>query len=238
MFSFIGRTARGVAIRGSLPRSRWRTLPAVVTLAVLGCCSPARARRKRIVVAGGDRFPPITFRDAQGKAAGLDADTWRLWSRKTGVAADLRVMDWADAIPALRAGKVDVATGVSYTPERAKHLDFSTPYAGIDTYIFFHESIGGVRGLDDLAGFPVGVVKGGNIEEFLRREAPKLRLVTYVRSAPAVCDSRRLSLSISVPCFDQGLPASKSSTQDFQKSPSDLQPNSRAMSTNLACPLS
>ena len=163
------------------PRRTSRRLPWAIAGVLVACCGTAPlAGQERIVVAGGDRFEPYLFRNADGKPDGMDADLWRLWSRKAGVAVELRLMDWAAALPALRAGEVDVVTGVSYTPQRAEYLDFTEPYATPAVYLYFHENLGGVRGLDDLAGFPVGVIKGSNVEEYLRAHAPKTRLVPYL----------------------------------------------------------
>ena len=135
---------------------------------------------ERIVIAGGDSFEPMIFLNSDGKPDGMYVDLWLLWSEKTGVEVELRLMDWDKTIPALLAGEVDAVDGVSFTPERAKFLDFSDSYAEIPSYIFFHESIGGVRGLADLEGFPVGVIGGSHVEDLLRNEAPKLRPIMYV----------------------------------------------------------
>ena len=71
---------------------------AVATLLLLACLLPAartaaaQESRKRIVVAAGDGFAPHVFRSARGEPAGMDADLWRLWSRKTGVEVEIRLM--------------------------------------------------------------------------------------------------------------------------------------------------
>jgi PAS domain S-box-containing protein len=154
----------------------------VLVLVSVGFLTQTAAEGKepeRIVVAGGDSFEPLMFLNADGEPDGMYVDRWRLWSEKVGVEVDLRLMNWADAIPALLAGEVDAVDGVSYTSERAKFLDLSEPYNELPSYIYFHESIGGVRGLVGLEGFPVGVIGGSHVEDHLRSEAPKLRPVPY-----------------------------------------------------------
>ncbi len=152
----------------------------LVLVGLLAQTSANAAELKRIVVAGGDSFEPLLFLNADGEPDGIYADLWRLWSEKTGVAVELRLMAWAKTIPALLAGEVDAVDGVTYTPERAKFLDLSAPYTELPSYIYFHESIGGVRGLTDLEGFPVGVIGGSHVEDYLREKVPKLRPVPYV----------------------------------------------------------
>jgi PAS domain S-box-containing protein len=152
----------------------------LVLVGLLAQTSVIAAEPKRIVVAGGDNFEPLLFLNADGEPDGIHADLWQLWSEKTGVEVELRLMDWAKTIPALRAGEVNAVDGVTYTPERAKFLELSAPYVEIPAYIYFHESIGGVRELNDLAGFPVGIIGGSHVENRLRMKAPKLRPVPYV----------------------------------------------------------
>ena len=152
---------------------------ALATFALLASGSVEAAEPERIVVASGDSFEPLIFLNAYGEPDGVFAGQWELWSAKTGVEVELRLMEWSQAIPALLAGEVDAVDGVSYTPERAEFLNLSSPYSDMQAYIFFHESIGGVRRLSDLAGFPVGVIKGSHHEDHLLKEAPEVKPVTF-----------------------------------------------------------
>ena len=156
----------------------------LIALAGLGVCLmaglPLRAEeRERIVVAGGDAFEPVMYLDDEGRPAGEHIELWKLWSEKTGVEVEIRLMDWAETIPALQAGDVDIVAGVSYTPERAAVLDFSEPYEFYDTYIFYHSSISDVSSLDDIEGFPVGVLRGSNLELQILKQRPEIHLMTY-----------------------------------------------------------
>jgi len=153
----------------------------VLLMAGLLIQAPAEAKDpERIVVAGGDSFEPLLFLNTDEEPEGMYVDLWRLWSKKTGVEVELRLMDWANTIPLLLKGEVDAVDGVTYTPERAMFLDLSSSYTKLPSYIYFHESIGGVRGLADLEGFPVGVIGGSHVEDHPRTEAPKLRPIPYI----------------------------------------------------------
>lgn len=155
----------------------------VLGVVIAGFLIQATAEAKeptRIVIGGGDSFEPLMFLNADGEPDGMWVDLWQLWSEKTGVEVELRLMDWADTIPMLLKAEVDAVDGVTYTPERAKFLDLSSSYTELSSYIYFHESIGGVKELTDLSGFPVGVIGGSHVEDHLRTKAPKLRPVPYV----------------------------------------------------------
>ena len=150
-------------------------------LALVFACVPAAAGKQpeRLIVGGGDSFRPTIFLNEQGEPDGIHVELWRLWSQKTGVDVQFKLMDWSLVLPALLAGEIDVAEGVSFTPERAEILDFSKPYDEMPAYIFFHETLYGVKGLDDIEGFPVGVLRGTSVQAYLEEHGKNLRLILY-----------------------------------------------------------
>ena len=115
---------------------------------------------KSISVVLDDNYPPYVFRDAQGNLQGILVDQWALWSKKTGIKAELSAMDWADALNGMRAGKYDVIDTAFETEERETWLDFSEPYATIDVPIFHSKKIGGITDVASITQFPVAVKAG------------------------------------------------------------------------------
>jgi len=61
-----------------------------------------------IKVVMDDNYPPYVFRGADGAIQGILVDQWRLWERKTGIRAELRAMNWAEAQQRMNAGEFDV----------------------------------------------------------------------------------------------------------------------------------
>lgn len=96
----------------------------------------------------------MSFGDSEGKLQGILVDQWALWSRKTGIQAELHAMDWADALDGMRAGKYDVIDTTFENEERDAWLDFSDPYATINVPICHSSKIGGVTDAASLVGFP------------------------------------------------------------------------------------
>lgn len=107
-----------------------------------------------------DNYPPYVFRNATGELQGILVDQWALWSKQTGVTAELFAMDWADALAGMRAGKYDVIDTVFLNEERDGWLDFTNPYATIDVPIYHSNKIGGITDPASLAGFTVAVKAG------------------------------------------------------------------------------
>jgi two-component system cell cycle sensor histidine kinase/response regulator CckA len=140
----------------------------------------AQSKQSFIVISGGNSFRPGLFAHIDGKPDGFYYDLWELWSQKTGVPLNWRLMDWHDTIPALLSGQVDVVLGASYTPERAEKMSFTNPYGYVRTYLFYAQNIGGIGDIEDVEGFPVGILEGTSLKKNLeQRYGKKLKLIGY-----------------------------------------------------------
>lgn len=115
-----------------------------------------------------DNYPPYIFRNAEGKLQGILVDQWALWSKKTGIEAEIHAMDWADALAGMRSGHYDVIDTVFFNEERDTWLDFSAPYAIIDVPIFHSNQIGGISDAASLSGFTVAAKAGDACIPILR----------------------------------------------------------------------
>ena len=115
-----------------------------------------------------DNYPPYIFRNAEGKLQGILVDQWALWSKKTGIEAEIHAMDWADALAGMRSGHYDVIDTVFFNEERDTWLDFSAPYAIIDVPIFHSNQIGGISDAASLSGFMVAAKAGDACIPILR----------------------------------------------------------------------
>ena len=123
-----------------------------------------------VTVAMDDNYPPYAFRDEEGRLQGVVVDLWQLWSKKTGVPVKLHATEWGRAQQAVRSGLADVLDTAFLTGEREKWLQFSQPYASLATSIFFHQSLSGIRTVQDLNGLTVGVKAGGATTELLKAQ--------------------------------------------------------------------
>jgi len=139
----------------------------------------ARAEPPTKIIVGCGNFRPMFFEAEGRQPAGHDVDLWRLWSNKTGVAVEFRIMDWAEVIPALLNHEIDVINGATFTPARAEHMLFTEPYLKLISYLFIHNDIVSIGSLAELSGRTIGVLKGSNVEEFLRLNAPDAKIVPF-----------------------------------------------------------
>ena len=145
---------------------------------LLGVCRAADAPPERIVVAMDDNYPPYVFRDGDGQLKGFLLDLWALWSKKTGIAVEIKASDWSLAKQRFADDEANVLDSVFETPERQKTMIFSPPYADLAVPIFVHKSIQGIDSTATLKAFAVGAKAGDACIERLTISGV-VRLDTY-----------------------------------------------------------
>ncbi|MCA1907768.1 MAG: EAL domain-containing protein [Magnetospirillum sp.] len=124
----------------------------------------------RLTIAIDDNYPPYVFRDDAGNVQGILPDLWRLWSERTGIAVDIRAMDWSAAQALMAQGQADVIDTIFRTEAREKLYSFSAPYATIDVPLFFHKDLSGIVDARSARGFTVGAKDGDACVDWLRRQ--------------------------------------------------------------------
>ncbi len=166
----------------------------IVILAILSglACTGVNAAGgtlpQKITIVYNNGVPPMKFTNADGKADGMLIDLWRLWSQKTGIPVEFRQASWDRAQKMVQTGEADLHAGLFYTDERDKRFDFSAPLLEMKYYYFFHHSIHGVKQIEDLIRFPIGVPAKGYTEEFMHKTLPEAQLVGY-ENFPMVYDA-------------------------------------------------
>ena len=120
-------------------------LPALFVLSQLACQSsltisagdpfPAPMRLQRILDSGELRVglsgnqPPLNMTDKNGAIIGLEVDLMKALAHSMGLATRFVVKPFADLIPAIERGEVDIViSGMTITPERNARVAFAGPY--------------------------------------------------------------------------------------------------------------
>jgi len=159
--------------RGEVPV---RHLGRVVCFALLllglvtgaGAAAPASPAAPQVIIVGGDRdYPPYEFIDRNGQPAGYNVELTRAIAEVMGMQVEFRLGGWSGMRAALQDGRVDVLQGMSFSDERAKEVDFSTPHALVNHAVFARRDSPPVSALADLAGKTVAVHRGGIIHDML-----------------------------------------------------------------------
>ncbi len=148
---------------------RWTIGAATAVMLVLGWLSGPAARAQTVdeIVSRGSinigvlvDIPPYGFLNASQEPDGYDVEVARLLGKYLGVKVNIVPVTGPNRIPFLLTNKVDLLVATfGITPERAKQVMFSIPYAAIENVIFAPKDKHVVT-LDDLKGMRVGVPRG------------------------------------------------------------------------------
>jgi polar amino acid transport system substrate-binding protein len=177
-----GRSEVAVAETTSMARI------ATIALAVLACGQAAARDLQEVLNTGKLRvgvtlYAPWAARGADGELVGFEVDVARQLAADMGVEAQLFPYDLERLVPALEAGDIDlIAAGLTITPERALHVNFSEPYAqsgvGLATHVERTASVTDATALDDQA-FTIAAVEDSVGAELARRLWPRARVQVF-----------------------------------------------------------
>ena len=117
-------------------------------------------------------FPPYGTVNAANEPDGYDADVARLLAKDWGVKLKLVPVTGPNRIPFLLTNKVDLlVASLAVTPERAKQVQFSKPYAAA-TIVLLAGKKASVKGPADLKALRVGVARASTQDVALTAVAP------------------------------------------------------------------
>src|SRR5690349_16470795 len=96
----------------------------ITVVVILGTTAPSLAQSLK--VAGHE--PWVVQGKDSNASTGLFVDLTNAVAKDAGLKVGFQAMTFADLIPALSAGKIDIiATVMAITPERKQQVDFSIP---------------------------------------------------------------------------------------------------------------
>ncbi|MCH9625960.1 MAG: ABC transporter arginine-binding protein 1 [Chlamydiales bacterium] len=122
---------------------------------------------EKLIVGTNTEFPPFSYLE-KGKIVGFDIDIAKNVAQKLGKKIEFKDMPFEALIPDLMLNHVDlVASGMTYTKERAKRVSFTQPYHLDDPLVILTLEPQKIHSLDALKGKKVVVIEGFTAESFL-----------------------------------------------------------------------
>ena len=138
----------------------------------------------RVAIAMGT--PLFSYADANLKPAGSDVDTAAALAKDLGVKLELVQITNAARIPTLQAKRADlVIADLSITPERAKVVDFSVPYAVITIIVGGVKTIK-VKDYADLDGKTIGLTRATVNDTLTTQQAKGAQIQRYEDDATLI----------------------------------------------------
>jgi len=129
--------------------------------------------------------PPFGSMNQERKPEGFDIDLAEMVAKALGVKVELQQVTGANRIPFLLTNKVDVVISVmGLTPERAKQIMFTAPYADTQLAVFGPKSAD-VTSADKIGKLKVAAAKGTTQELALSAMAPKATIMRTEDDATA-----------------------------------------------------
>ena len=121
----------------------------------LGAQVPGRIH---LVAASQSNNPPYEYVDEQGRPAGYVNDLIRAVAQKENIDLEIRPMVWSEVRKAFDRGEVQAVTGMVFSEERAKVMNFTVPHSYVPYLLITRNTETRIRSERDLAGKEVLVL--------------------------------------------------------------------------------
>lgn len=167
----------------------------VLTVAVAGAAAAGpvldRIQRNGELVVGvsGDQ-PPLNATTRNGKIIGLEADIASRLASDMGVKLRLATMPFAELLPALSEGKIDlILSGMTMTTQRNRKVAFAGPYYVTGkAFLTKQKTIASLKNADgiDAPEYTVTALKGSTSQMYVEKVLPKAKLVPTVNYEEAL----------------------------------------------------
>ena len=159
-------------------------LALTLTLAGAAKAGPVidRIQKKGELVVGtsGDQ-PPLNATTRDGKIIGLEPDIASLMASAMGVKLTLAGMPFAQLLPALKEGKIDlIMSGMTMTPQRNLKVAFVGPYYVTGkAFLTKLQTIASLQNADgiDKPEYTVAALKGSTSQQYVEKVLPHAKLV-------------------------------------------------------------
>lgn len=140
----------------------------MLVVLLLSLSTAGQLQAEPLVVGCENNLKPFVFVDDQGTFTGFDIDVWREIAKSMGVKFELRPMTFAELLPALQEGRIDVAlSALSITADREKIVDFSFPYYDAGLLVMVKKENPFIHGIGDLDDKVVATKRGTTSDDFV-----------------------------------------------------------------------
>ncbi len=138
-------------------------------------------QRGELILGTSANMPPMTY-TKDGQVVGFDIDMARLMADVMDVRLTIKTLRFADLLPALQRGDVDVViSNLTITPERNKKVAFVGPYlTSGKCLVSKNENLARAAEAEELnrPETRIAVLKGSTSERFVRTLLPKATVTT------------------------------------------------------------
>lgn len=127
-------------------------------------------------------FPPFESRSTSGELMGFDIDIGNAICAELKTTCDWQIINFAGAIPALNAKKIDgILSAFTITEQRKKQVNFSDPIYSSSSRIMTQKSNDFETDASSLKGKRIGIVQGTSQAAYANKhwQGKDIKLVSY-----------------------------------------------------------
>lgn len=125
--------------------------------------------------AASGEFRPFSMTNASGEMTGFDIDVANAVAKELGLEPNPQKQKFASIVEGVKAGRFDAAVAShTITEDRAKEVDFSTPYYYSGAQIFTRPG-SDVETLEDLEGMEIAVSKGSTYTKYAEQVTDNIK---------------------------------------------------------------
>ena len=140
----------------------------MILIAVPALAGAKQIKNTHTIIVGTELdYPPYSFLDEEGKPSGYNVELTRAIAEVMGLNVEIQIGPWGDIRHGLGTGKVGLISGMYYSKERDKSVDFSSPYTIVHHAIFARRDSPKIKSEADLRGREIIVMRGDIMHDYV-----------------------------------------------------------------------
>ncbi len=146
---------------------------------------------KQLIVGSELDYFPFAMQNKKGEADGFSVELFKAVAQVMGFEVKFRVGPWNEVRRALENGEIDALPLVSYSEEREKVFDFTTPHTVSYAAIFVRKGKETIHSEEELQGKKIIVMQGDATHDYLVEQ----HITQHIHLVKTVTDALRLLAS-------------------------------------------
>ena len=132
------------------------------------CANEESGQESKPIIIGTELdYPPYSFLNEKGEPTGFNVELTRAIAEVMEMGIEIKIGPWGEIREALETGKIDAISGMYYSEERDKLVDFSPPCVIVSHVIFARPDSPAIESEDDLHGKDIIVVQGDIMHDYV-----------------------------------------------------------------------
>jgi len=132
------------------------------------CANGESGQESKPIIIGTELdYPPYSFLNEEGEPTGFNVEITRAIAEVMELDVEIKIGPWREIREALEIGKIDAISGMYYSEERDKLVDFPPPCVIISHAIFARPDSPAIESEDDLRGKDIIVMQGDIMHDYV-----------------------------------------------------------------------